>query len=202
MRLAPLDRCFHYDASLSVVLRDGCSGFMQTGWVPMSHIAGILRILAGLAMVSCAEAADGERLGQASFPICARPVHGVNYAMHLGLDADVGRATSRHGSVSILIGGPSAFFDNPLISLASATGAENGGGRTIVVPKSLPTQLRLIGTVEATDREGAASLYGFSSEGAAAQWAQDPILVLLTSGNSQADARLQSSVGAALYRCD
>lgn len=151
---------------------------------------------------SYGHAPGGSPLGQPAFHVCAKPISGVTYLIHDGLDADHGAARNKHGVVQVLIGRPSAFFDSPFVSVAPRSGATQAHGRRTVVPERIPREMSLVGVLGPTEKEPAAALYGYSPDGAELRGAQDPILVLLQAGKGAGSLELMAAVGEALYRCD
>lgn len=168
----------------------------------MSRIAAWMAILASLTICSRVEATRGQRLGQPALHVCVKPIRGVVYAMDLGLDSDSGSARSQNGTVKIVVGGPSAFFDSSSIFVPPPSGSEARRGRRIIVPQSISSELTLLGTAEDAKKGVAVALYGYSRADAKLQGAQDPILVLLQAGKDAASRELMAAVGGALSRCD
>lgn len=167
----------------------------------MKTIFRIAFLLTYLIACSSAIAEEGKPLGQSAFQICVKPVPGVTYDVSTGLDADSGSAKSKHGIVRILIGGPSAFFDNPSVFIAPPSRPEVGPGKKIVVPKMLANSLSLIGKSADSDRPNTVILYGYSRGNTVSTGPKDLVLVLLKAENSKVNLELQSKVGRALYRC-
>lgn len=167
----------------------------------MKTIIRIALLLTCLLAYSSVAAKEGKPLGQPGFNICVRPIPGVVYDVSTGLDADSGSAKGKHGVVKILIGGPSAFFDNPSVFIAPPSRPDVDPGKKIVVPKMLTRSLSLIGKSADIDEPGTAALYGYSRGNAASTSLQDPVLVLLKAGSGRFNLELQNRVGSALYRC-
>jgi hypothetical protein len=163
----------------------------------MKTLIGIAFLLACSSVI----ANEGKPLGQPGFQICAKPIPGVTYDVSTGLDADSGSAKSKHGIVKILIGGPSAFFDNPSVFIAPPLRPDVDHGKKIVVPQMLASSLSRIGKSSDTDEPNTATLYGYSRVNAVSTGPQDSVLVLLKAGSGKADLELQDKVGGALYRC-
>ncbi|MHB1057070.1 MAG: hypothetical protein ACYC0F_04195 [Rhodanobacter sp.] len=167
----------------------------------MKTIFRIAALLAYLIACSSAVAKEGKPLGQSGFHICAKPIPGVTYDVSTGLDADSGSAKSKYGVVRILIGGPSAFFDNPSVFIEPPSRPDVGPGKKIVVPKMLAKSLSLIGKSADTDKPNTVALYGYSRGNVASASPQDLVLVLLKAGGGKVNLELQNKVGRALYRC-
>ncbi|MGN6226890.1 MAG: hypothetical protein ACTHNM_05625 [Dyella sp.] len=165
-------------------------------------IVSLVAPLIGQGVCSYGHAPEGGPLGQPAFHVCAKPITGVTYLIHDGLDADHGAATNQHGVVQVLIGRPSAFFDNRFVCVAPRSGSRQAQGHRIVLPESIPREMSLVGTLGSTGEERVAALYGYSPDGAGLRGAQDPILVLLQAGKGAGNLELMAAVGEALYRCD
>jgi len=165
-------------------------------------IVSLVATLIGQGVCSYGHAPEGGPLGQPAFHVCAKPIKGVTYLIHDGLDADHGAATNKHAVVQILIGRPSAFFDNRFVYVAPRSGSKQARYRRIVVSEGIPREMSLLGVFEPTEKEGAAALYGYSPDDAELRGAQDPILVLLQATKGAGNLELMAAVGEALYRCD
>lgn len=167
----------------------------------MKTIFGIAFLLAYFIACFSAMAKEGKPLGQPAFDICVKPIPGVTYDVSTGLDADSGSAKSKYGIVKILIGGPSAFFDDPSVFIAPPSRPDVGPGKKIVVPKMLANSLSLIGKSADSDRPYMVTFYGYSRGNAVSTGPQDLVFVLLKAKVGKANLDLQNKVGRALYRC-